>query len=194
MDPGTYVIYKEGHKVQPKGIELAKREASYFNRGLGHFCSHQHTPNSGVTEGSAITVGSQGAYISWSVFTEYREMASLILRDLVCATLDTLLGDNKTLQVGLPAQGVTTLMDQKSQSRLVHHLLYATPVKRGNGIEVIEDIVPIYNIDVTVRQGKSVKRIYLAPQMTEIPFMQKDGVVSYTVEKVDNHQMVVLEY
>ena len=59
---------------------------------------------------------------------------------------------------------------------------------------MIEDIVPIYNIDVTVRPGKSVKRIYLAPQMTEIPFMQKDGVVSYTVEKVDNHQMVVLEY
>lgn len=194
MDPGTYVIYKEGHKVQPTGIELAKREGSYFNRGLGHFCSHQHTPNSGVTEGSAITVGSQGAYISWSIFTEYREMASLILRDLVCATLDTLLGDNKTLKVSLPAQGVTTLMDQTKQNRLVHHLLYASPVKRGNGIEVIEDIVPIYNIDVTVRPGKPVKKVYMAPQMTEIPFEQKDGSVSYMVEKIDNHQMVVLEY
>ncbi len=194
MDPGTYVIYQEGHRVQPMGLELAKREASYFNRGLGHFCSHQHTPNSGVTEGSAITVGSQGAYISWSVFTEYREKASLILRDLVCATLDNLLGDDKTLKVGLPAQGVTTLMEQKGQNRLVHHLLYATPVKRGNGIEVIEDIVPIYNIDVTLRPGKTVKKIYLAPQMTEIPFKQQDGCVSYTVEKVDNHQMVVLEY
>ena len=164
------------------------------NQWHGHFCSHQHTPNSGVTEGSAITVGSQGAYISWSVFTEYREKASLILRDLVCATLDTLLGDDKTLKVGLPAQGVTTLMEQKGQNRLVHHLLYATPVKRGNGIEVIEDIVPIYNIDVTLRPGKTVKKIYLAPQMTEIPFKQQDGCVSYTVEKVDNHQMVVLEY
>lgn len=194
MDPGTYVIYKEGHKVQPTGLELAKREASYFNRGLGHFCSHQHTPSSGVTEGSAITVGSQGAYISWSIFTEYREMASLILRDLVCVTLDTLLGNNKTLTVSLPAQGITTLMHQKAEHRLVHHLLYATPVKRGSGIEVIEDIVPIYNIDVTVRTDKYVKKVYLAPQMKEILFEQKDGSVSYTVEKVDNHQMVVLAY
>ena len=194
MDPGTYVIYKEGHKVKPTGVELAKREGSYFNRGLGHFCSHQHTPNSGVIEGSAVTVGSQGAYISWSIFTEYREMASLILRDLVCATLDTLLGDRKTLTVSLPALGITTLMDQKGAHRLVHHLLYATPVKRGNGIEVIEDIVPIYNIDVAVRPGKDIKKVYLAPQMTEIPFEQKDGVVSYRVEKVDNHQMVVLAY
>ncbi|MBR5279532.1 MAG: beta-galactosidase trimerization domain-containing protein [Clostridia bacterium] len=194
MDPGTYVIYKEGYKVQPTGVELAKREESYFNKGLGHFCSHQHTPNSGVTEGSAITVGSQGAYISWSIFTEYREMGSLILRDLVCVTLDTLLGEGKTLTVSLPALGVTTLMDQKGEHRLVHHLLYATPVKRGNGIEVIEDIVPVYNIDVVVRPDKEIQKVYLAPQMVEIPFAQKDGVVSYKVEKVDNHQMVVLEY
>ena len=63
MDPGTYVVYGEGHvvSVTPEGRELAQREASYFNRTVVHFCSHQHAPNSGVIEGSAVTVGSQGA-------------------------------------------------------------------------------------------------------------------------------------
>ena len=72
MDPGAYVVYGEGHvvRVTENGQELAQREASYFNRTLVHFCSHQHAPNSSVIEGSAVTVGSQGAYMSWKVFTE----------------------------------------------------------------------------------------------------------------------------
>ena len=87
-----------------------------------------------------------------------------------------------------------TLMDQQGQSRLVHHLLYASPVKRGNGIEVIEDILPVYGIECRIRTEKPIKRVYLAPQMVEIPFTQENGSVRYTVEKLENHQMVVLDY
>ncbi len=196
MDPGTYVIYGEGHVVRAHtgGAELAQREQPYFNRSIAHFCSHQHAPNSGVIEGSAITVGPQGAYIGWKLCAEYADKASLILRDLFCATLDVLLGDRKTVAVDLPAQGVTTLMDQPAQHRLVHHLLYASPVKRGSGIEVIEDIVPLYHIHAAVRTDRPIRRVYLAPQMTELAFTQENGVVRYEVERLWNHQMVVLDY
>ena len=145
-------------------------------------------------EGSAVTVGSQGAYIGWKIFSEYATMGSLILRDLFCAALDRLLGEKKSLSTTLPAQGVTTLMDQKGQNRLVHLLLYASPVKRGNGIEVIEDILPVYGIECQIRADKPIKGVYLAPQMEQIPFAQENGTVRYTVEKLFNHQMVVLDY
>lgn len=196
MEPGTYVVYGEGYavRVTANGKELAQREASYFNRSIAHFCSHQHAPNSGCIEGSAVTVGSQGAYMSWKVFTEYATVGSLILRDLFCAALDHLLEGRKTLSTSLPAQGVTTLMDQKEENRLVHHLLYASPVKRGNGIEIIEDILPVFGVECQLRPGREIKNVYLAPQMENIPFTQENGVVSYTVEKLYNHQMVVLDY
>lgn len=196
MEPGSYVIYEPGHvvKATEKGKELAKREAPYFNRTALHFCSHQHTPNSGEMEGSAVTVGSQGAYIGWMLCKEYATKASMILRDLFCATLEELLGENKTLRTNLPAQGVATLMDQKQQNRLVQHLLYASPVKRGSGIEIIEDIIPLYGITCAVRTDKEIKNVYLAPQMEEIPYTQENGIVTYTVEKLENHQMVVLDY
>ena len=194
MDPGTYVIYGEGHVVQPAGDVLAQRETPYFNRTIAHFCSHRHAPNSGEIEGAAVTVGRQGAYFSWKVFREYATVGSLILRDLVCAALDRLLGDRKTLETTLPAQGVTTLMDQTGAHRLVHHLLYASPVKRGSGVEVIEDIVPVYGIESTIRTDRRVQRMYLAPQMTEIPFTRCGNTVTYTLDKLENHQMVVLDY
>ena len=164
----------------------------HYHRGMGsdlsNLCCSDELPH------SAVTMGSQGAYMSWKVFSEYATMGSLILRDLFCAVMDRLLGDKKSLATTLPAQGVTTLMDQKKENRLVHHLLYASPVKRGNGIEVIEDILPVYGIECQIRPGKQIKNVYLAPQMEPIPFTQENGIVRYTVEKLFNHQMVVLEY
>ena len=41
---------------------------------------------------------------------------------------------------------------------------------------------------------REIKNVYLAPQMESIPFTQENGVVRYTVEKLLNHQMVVLDY
>lgn len=196
MDPGTYVVYGNGHivHVSAHGKELAQREAPYFNRSIQHFSSHQHAPNSGVVEGSAITVGPQGAYICWKVFREYATKGSLILRDLVCSVLDTLLGEEKTLTTNLPAQGVATLMDQTDAHRMVNHLLYASPVKRGDGIEIIEDILPVFGTDVAIRTAKQVNRVYLAPQMEDIPFCCENGTVRYQIKQLECHQMVVLDY
>lgn len=194
--PGTYVIYEKGFcvKCREDGKELATREQPYFNRSVEHFSSHCHAPNNGFIEGSAVTVGKDGAYISWNIFKEYREQGSLILREMFTATLDELLGDEKSFITTLPAQGVATLMNQKKENRLVNHLLYASPVKRGKGVEIIEDIIPLYSIDVTVRTDKKINRVYLAPQMTEIPFEKSGNEIRYTVEKLENHQMIVLDY
>ena len=84
-----------------------------------------------------------------------------------------------------------TLTRQKD--RYVCHMLYASPVKRGNGIEVIEDIVPVYDTEITVKTDRKINRVYLAPQQEEIPFEYKDGSVSVKIRRFECHQMLVLE-
>lgn len=107
--------------------------------------------------------------------------------------LDRLIPD-KTLQTNLPAQGVVTLQDQKEEKRLVNHLLYATPVRRGRNIEVIEDIISLYDVQVPVQTSHHVKNVYMAPQMTALHFTYKDQTVVYKVPRLECHQMVVIEY
>ena len=85
-------------------------------------------------------------------------------------------------------------MDQCEQHRLVNHLLYASPVKRGGGIEIIEDVLPVYNVHVTLRTDRTPKRVYLAPSGEDIPYTCENGAISYTVEKLFIHQMVVIDY
>lgn len=193
--PASFVLYSQAQEITPCGAQvLAIRENPYFNRDVFHFCSHQHAPTTMQEAGAAMTQNETGIYIAYNIFEEYATKASLILKELVCHALDTLLGAEKTLIAALPAQGVTTLQQQAEQNRYVHHLLYAAPVKRGEDICVIEDIVPLYDVKASVALPQKIKRVYLAPQMEEFPFAEKDGRVCYTVPKLDCHQMVVLEY
>lgn len=190
----AFVCYGQAEVVEKSetGIALGQLENPYFNRARAHFCSHQHAPNSGEYAGAALTQGADGIYIAWQIFSEYADKGDLIAKRTVQYALDTLLGEAKTLRTSLPAQGVTTLMRQEGEKRLVHHLLYAAPVKRGS-VEVIEDIVPLYDVQVELMLAQKVKRIYLAPSMDEVTFTCEDGRVTYTVPKVECHQMVVLD-
>ncbi|WJH32276.1 hypothetical protein N6H14_17795 [Paenibacillus sp. CC-CFT747] len=111
----------------------------------------------------------QGIYIAWNVFTDYAEKGSLVLKEMVRYALDRLLAGRHTLRTSLPAQGVATVQHQKDQSRYVAHLLYASPVKRGTGIEVIEDILPVYDVEVTLRLPQRVREPIWLPSASPLP-------------------------
>lgn len=186
-----YVMYSDGYIAECTGEMLAEAVKPYFNRTREHFCSHFHAPASGERIGCGMSMGSDGIYIAWKVFEDYALKGSLILKRMVCFALDALLNDEKTLKTSLPQQGVSTLMRQND--RFILHLLYAVPTKRGENVEVIEDIVPIYNVDVSLKLGADIKNVYLAPQRTPIPFKLKDGRIDLTVPELLCHQMVVFK-
>lgn len=191
MGDTAYVMYGRGVKVKCTGTELGKRENPYFNRTREHFCSHQHTPSSGEYGGGGMTEGRDGIYIAWEIFDDYAIHGNLSAKQIVMCALDRLLGTEKTVVTDLPAQGVVTMMKQKD--RYICHLLYASPVKRGNGVEVIEDIIPLYNVQLSVRTDKKPNRVYLAPQNEDVEFTYENGRADMTVNKLECHQMVVFE-
>ncbi|TNJ65598.1 beta-galactosidase [Paenibacillus hemerocallicola] len=196
LSAGTgYVVYAEGQQIEAAGATvLGRRENPYFNRDVFHFCSHRHTPNSKQSGGPGMAEGAAGIYIAWDIFEDYAEKGSLFLRETVSYALGRLLGARRTLVVSLPAQGITTIQEQPGENRWVHHLLYASPVRRGQSVEIIEDIVPLHQISARVKTDRPVQNVYLAPQMTDIAFEFDNGVVSYTVPKLECHQMVVLQF
>jgi len=194
LGESSFVFYSQGQRVELNGgKELGHREDPYFNRDVFTFCSHQHTPSSMNNGGPGMVESQNGIYIAWNVFEDYATKGSLILRETVLFALKRLLG-KKTIDTSLPSQGIVTLQHQEKEGRYINHLLYATPVKRGEAIEVIEDIIPLYNVDVTLEIDKKIKHVYLAPQMEKVDFKRDENGVHYTIPKVECHQMVVIEY
>ncbi|RAP77581.1 beta-galactosidase trimerization domain-containing protein [Paenibacillus montanisoli] len=190
----AFICYGKGQRIGLQGgTALGRREDPYFNRDVFTFCSHQHTPSSRQDGGPGMAEGPDGIYIAWNVFEDYGTKGSLMLKETVLHALNRLLGSGKTLETSLPAQGIVTLQKQPAEGRYINHLLYASPVKRGNGIEVIEDILPVYDTKVTLQLKEEATAVYLAPQRTEIPFAQQDGKLTYSLERLDGHQMVIIE-
>ena len=155
-----------------------------------NFCSHRHTPNNPEDKEPAIVEGKAGIYIGWNIFEEYAVKGSLHTKRIVCALIDRLLTE-PSVKTNLPAQGVITLMEKNDQK--IVHLLYASPVKRGDGVEIIEDILPVYDTEVRVKCDKKVKRVFLAPQEKNIAFDEEKGYIKFVVDKFECHQMVILE-
>jgi hypothetical protein len=194
LGEGSYIFYSQGQQVSiiDGGVELGIRHNPYFNRDVFTFSSHQHTPNTLGNDGPGMVEHPNGIYIAWNVFEDYATKGSLPLKEIVIHALNRLL-PNRTLRTSLPAQGIATLMEQTAEHRYVNHLLYASPVKRGKDIEVIEDIIPLFDIAVSVALPSAPKRVYLAPEQQELAFDWDGSHASYTVPRLECHQMVVLD-
>lgn len=197
-----HIMYEQGYLIEmTHGKQCGSREFPYFNRDVYQFSSHQHTPNNPEKIIPSISLTENTAYIGWNLFADYARMGSLHLKEIVVHMIDELLKDKKTMEISLPDKAIVTLTVQKEQSRYVHHLLFAHTTIRGSfkwdgidrSIEVIESIVPIYNVKVLLRLNRTVKRIYLVPQMTDLAFENNNGVIEYVVPQVDCHQMVSIE-
>ena len=191
----AFVIYSPSFDIEATdGKVIIEKENPYFNRTTLSFSSHRQTPNDPSESFPAAVINENGAYIGAALFTEYAQHGSLISKRMLTGVIDMLLGESKTVVTTLPAQGVVTLREQKAENRLILHALYASPVKRGEGVEIIEDIIPIYGTEFSVKLDRAPARMYSAPDMKEIPFTYENGTLKFTAEKIDCHLMAVMEF
>jgi hypothetical protein len=113
------------------------------------------------------------------------------------------MGDTLTLSTNLPSTARITLTEQSQESRLVLHLLYAPTVGRGGvmqlsggnvsggkSVEVIEDLPPLHDVEVTLRLP--VKSAKLVPQGGDVTFDKSGDRVSLRLPEFSCHQMIEL--
>ncbi len=191
-------------KARSGATALAASHEPWFDRSWRHFCSHQHAPARPQPETSREAIIRDGniIYFAHPVFSGYAASGQPLYRDLVAAAVYSLV-EQPQVSVDMPSAGRVSLMRQDSERRLLLHLLYAQPQLRGRGhtmtngrtldVEVIEDPVPIRNVDCRVSVDSSPARVYHATDGREIPFEYEDGLVSFTVEEVYIHELVVIE-
>lgn len=188
----AFVVYGAGRMLKlTNGTVLAHRDPPYFNRDLPHFCSHQHAPNTRTDGGPAIVRGPGGCWLAHPMCRIYSEKGQQAIRDLVLQCVDLELG-GKQIESSLPSAGRVTLMRQEAEKRDIVHLLFATPSKRGTGVEVIEDLIPLHDVQVAVRRRATPSAVRLVPAGTSLPFTYDGGRVRFTVPRLICHQMVEL--
>lgn len=187
-----HVMYLRGKEVEPAGAEvLAPCVIPYFNRTWQHFCSHRHTPSSGKEAYPAVLRNGRAIYFAHPVFEQYHENAPRWVKILVRNALAMLLPE-PVLEVDGPSTLLATLNEQRAQQRWVVHLLHYIPERRGQAFDVIEDVIPLYDVPVRVRCPRTVKQVELVPERKLLPFEVAAGQVRFRVPVVRGHQMISL--
>ena len=105
-----------------------------------------------------------------------------------------LLLPNPLLRHNGPSTVVATVSEQTAQNRQVIHLLHYIPERRGQAFDVIEDIIPLYQLELSVRADQKVQGVSLVPQGQPLDFKRSGGRLIFTVPQVFGHQMIEIAY
>lgn len=197
LDDNAFVVYEKAYCVQADETctkILADFEYPYFNRSTFEFCSHAHAPSQNRCEAPAIIAGDGFVYAAFHMFEEYRVHGAFLTRELFCACMNRLLGEQKTLVTSMPPSSTVTLMRNEEKGYDLVQLLYAPMLRKGEDSIVIEELLPVYDVSVSIKPRGNVKSVRLVPQETEIPFAVEQGLVSFCVDKVECHAMVQVLY
>ena len=85
------------------------------------------------------------------------------------------------------------MRQQKPAARTIVHLLQYCPERRATNLDLIEDIVPLRDVEMSIQLKRKPARVYLAPQNEKISFEFKSGRAHVRVPEVRGHAMVVFE-
>jgi hypothetical protein len=188
-----FLVYQSGVVLEPGQAEvLAETWRPYFNRTYEHFCSHRNTPPEEPAGWPAVVRKGKIVQIAQPIFAVYNRQGMQLHRDLVRNCI-RLIYEDPLLEAELPSCGRVSVMEQAAQARRIVHLLYANPIRRGE-TEVIEDVVPLHDVEVSLRSDGEPKSVYLAPSREQLPWRHEGGRVHFTVPRLELAAMVVVEW
>jgi hypothetical protein len=192
IEPMAHSCELPGVRLLPKaGVEvLAYSGQPYFNRTWEHFCSHQYTPLEGPSDDPVIIQNGGVITIARPLFSEYAQSAKRVHKQVIGNCINRLLPQPRVGAHNLPSTAILTVRQQRSD--LIVHLLHYVHQRRGKTLDVIEDVLPLYNVELSIRAEQIPTAIELVPEHETLAFTLDSGYVRFTVPLVNGYQIVRL--
>lgn len=193
-------LYNTEYAMYMKGLEVSKEadaevlcytKIPYFNRSWEHFCSHKHTPSSGEIGYPGIVKNGKCIYFMHPIFSQYNENAPLWCKKLFLNALSLLLPEPVICHNG-PSTMIVTINEQPEKERYVIHSLHYIEQRRSKTIDVLEDVIPLYNVKISVNVPRKIKCVRIVPQDKMLKFEMHNGRVEFILPELNGHQMIEL--
>lgn len=176
------------------GQVLAHTLQPYFSRTGAHFCGHRNTPhNKDGEQLPGIVRKGNVVYMAHSMPELYGKEGSLYHKRYFMLALQQVYSGGAVVFKGLGSEGRATMIRQSEQNRYCVTMVYASPSKRGEAF-IIEDILPVYNVELALDVPETIKKAYLGVTGEELAITKENGRQCVVVPKLECHASVVLEY
>jgi hypothetical protein len=192
-----YVMYAKGLETKAvKGTVLVNAYASMFNRSYYHFCSHAQAPSSHKVEYDAIVLNHKknAIYFSHPIFEIYNKKGPKWIKEILKDAISLLMKDTKLISHDGPSTVLTTINHQPYLKRYTVHILNYIPERRCTDIDLIEDIIPLYDLKMNVKLPEYISSVRIVPEGKDIRFRTSGKGMSFKIDKVEGYCMVELGY
>ncbi len=190
-----HVMYMKGKEIEAAEGAEVKGEviSSYFDRNWRHFCSHRHTPSSGEKDYPGIVKNDNCIYFVHPIFQQFNKNAPNWCKKLVLNAVDMLL-EEPVIEHDGPSTLLTTVNDQEQENRRVVHLLHYIPERRSEEIDIIEDVIPLYDLNLSVSTDKNVEKVTCVPEGKDLDFEVNEGRIEFMLPELEGHQMIEISF
>ena len=73
------------------------------------------------------------------------------------------------------------------------HVLHYTPQRTAKRIDVLEEVIPLFHRNISVKTDQEPSRIVLVPEQEELAFTWTDNYAHFTIPEIRGHQMVLID-
>ena len=87
-----------------------------------------------------------------------------------------------------------TLNKQSEQKRFILHALGYVSERSAREFDIIEDTVPLHNLEVTFSLNIKIQKARVVPEGPELTITEKSGTQIIVIPEVNGHCMVELNY
>jgi len=193
-------MYLPAQRVKATGGQaLGDVYEPYFDRTPRHFMGHLHAPAKPNPSGYAAGLRKGGyTYLSFPLFSCYQKDGAVAMIEIAERFIDFAMGGDRLITTNLPRAGRVTVRQQGDAERDVVHVMHATPAlrgtERGSQVQPIQDLVPLYDTQVSVLARGAVESVKLVPSGDALEFVEANGRVEFAVPEFTGHQMIEISY
>jgi len=190
--PFDTVMYERTHRMtaEPGADVLVSVVEPYFERTYAHFSGHEYTVPDAESEYAAVIKNGSVVTLAAPLLTAFAVHGNACYRELLGSVIDLLMPAPLITDDG-PAHLEATVV--QVGERTVVHLLSFIPGRLAEGLDLINDPVPVVDLTLNVRRAGAPLRVQLQPAGQDLPFEYSGGYVHTTVTFTGGHSMVVLE-
>ncbi len=196
MARAEQVMYERALYVQPdpRAERLAEIWQPYFDRTYAHFCSHRHSPVERASGYPAMVATEKTVYFAHPIFGSFMRHGVRPYKQLFLNALQRLLPD-PMVRSDAPSTAHISVTRQETPrgERTVVHVLHYIPEQRYRDIQTVEAVLPLYNVDLSIRLEREPRAVYLAPERIDLPVSWTGDRAEITIPSVLGHAVVVFE-
>ena len=187
-----FLSYSSAYVTESDGEVLAKVHAPYFNRTYEHFCGHKNAPFKLEAESyPALIRKGNVLYFAHPIFEAYNKSGSYALERYIKKAFNEIY--DKQIEIeNLPSCGRVRFRKSNDKGFYALHILYAPPVNRGN-VCLLEDFPVLNNVNVKINVNDKITAVRSEPDGEKIPFTFENGAVSFSLDNVQLHKLIILE-